>query len=440
MIRFFLPLFLLSFLTFSGSRAASPVTDPHQYSLPAGFIKNNGQFHDQNAKLRNDILYVFSNNGLRLILRKDGFSYELASTVPANGNNDESGSPQDRKNDEDIDDPAVKLLTNRIDVAFVNPGRNMTVEGSENLPYYFNYCTQDVPINQVPISQKITYANVYEGIDLVFYIREESSGRHSLKYDWIIHENGNAAAIALAYRGMKEMKLRPDGSLYLGHEIGFVTEGKPIIRNEATGETITGNYKLEGTTVSYSNLKHKDGNDIVIDPTISWGIILGGALRELPDDIILDKAEHVYVTGRCTSETLYLNGQPVASTGPDNLNDAFLAKFDINNNLIWCTFYGGLVDEKPLAICLDPLTQEPILGGKTTSANGIAFNCTNDETDWSSDAYYGGDMDGFVAKFTTSGTIIRSTYIGASKQEYVPRSFLFCGYCRQGMDLCRWFR
>src|SRR5215831_259309 len=56
-----------------------------------GFIENKGQFKDQYDHPRPDVLYVFTTDGFKLILRDHGFSYELFRNTTVDANNHESG-------------------------------------------------------------------------------------------------------------------------------------------------------------------------------------------------------------------------------------------------------------------------------------------------------------------------------------------------------------
>lgn len=49
---------------------------------------------------------------------------------------------------------------------------------------------------------RVTYENVYPGIDLVFYIIQQAGKEKvRLKYDFIVHGNGSEADIRLSYAG-----------------------------------------------------------------------------------------------------------------------------------------------------------------------------------------------------------------------------------------------
>ena len=42
-----------------------------------GFMENKGQIKDQNNHIRQDIRYIYSGKNFNLVLKDDGFSYEL---------------------------------------------------------------------------------------------------------------------------------------------------------------------------------------------------------------------------------------------------------------------------------------------------------------------------------------------------------------------------
>src|SRR4030095_15118655 len=213
--------------------------------------------------------------------------------------------------------------------------------------------------------------------------------------------------IALQYKGMDKMKVDADGSLLLGHEIGFVTEGTPKIIPENSQDVVPVSYRLKGTQLTFDGVKMPGNKTFTIDPAVSWGLSFGGAKTDLPDDISLDAFENIYISGRTRSNNLNWNGVQLAKKTLANVYDAFLSKFDKDGHLLWCTYYGGPNDEKAFAVAVDPKTQEVFIGGKTNSTTGIAFDCVDDPVDFKMDATFGGgDDDGFIAKFTSDGQII----------------------------------
>ncbi len=409
---------LIILATITGLKAQSNSSVPKNITTAlAGFTENKGQFTNQNQNSRSIIMFEYKAENFKLILRNDGFSYQLISTVPANSVNTESGDVSPLEDDDEMKEKPENILVDGIHIDFVGANKLISVEGREQNSWYFNYYNSNIPITNVHTFQKVIYHEVYKGIDLVFYFRKGNTGNPIPEYDWIIHPNGKVKDISLNYSGAKEMRIRKDGSLFLGSNIGFVAESKPVIKGETEKTNTNACFVLNGTTLSFGNIKELKDQTIIIDPFLTWGVYLGGPAKELPDQIAVDANGNVYVTGRTKSHELFVKGILVATNKEDVDNDVFLAKFDVNGELKWCTCYGGARDEKGFCIAIDPQTQEVFISGKTSSKGKIAFNCT-DTTDYKTDTTYGGSFDGFIAKFDTAGLIIRSTYVGGSGEDY----------------------
>src|SRR5262249_3653967 len=90
--------------------------------------------------------------------------------------------------------------------------------------------------------------------------------------------------------------------------------------------------------------------------------------------------------------------------------DAFVAKFDTNatgiSSLVWCSYLGGIADDKAFGIAIDTVGNNLYVAGQTSSNT---FPLTNP-----AQASFGGSFDAFVARITTSGTKVYSTYLGGS--------------------------
>ena len=158
----------------------------------------------------------------------------------------------------------------------------------------------------------------------------------------------------------------------------------------------------------------------------------------------------VYLTGQTSSPRLaYTNCQPPTSgsfplcnsTGAyfqQNLNnnqplfstDAFVAAFESNGSLIWSTYFGGDAFDVGRAISINPITNQLYVGGQANSLadyaannncqppNGGGFpNCASG----SQARYpYGGNIDGFIAKFSLANHSLGwTTFIGRNRDDKV---------------------
>ena len=119
---------------------------------------------------------------------------------------------------------------------------------------------------------------------------------------------------------------------------------------------------------------------------------------------IIDFGGNAYVTGKTNSPDF-----PVKDANQDTLGgryDAFVAKFSPLGNLIWSTYLGDTEEDASQSIAIGPEGNIHITG-YTWSSN---FPTTADAYD----PDYNGDEDVFVAKFSPSGQLLYSTFLGGS--------------------------
>ncbi|MFT3909317.1 MAG: gliding motility-associated C-terminal domain-containing protein [Ferruginibacter sp.] len=177
----------------------------------------------------------------------------------------------------------------------------------------------------------------------------------------------------------------------------------------------SGNVFLCGFTTSpsglasggFQNVNNGAGNAFLVkfSPTGSriWATYYGGPNIEFAYACAADAAGNVFMTGVATSYML------VAYCGFQNIrggtDDAFLVKFNSTGQRMWATYFGGENQETGLTLATDP-QGNIYLGGVTYSSTNVAFNGFQ--------PVLGGNTDAFLAKFTTTGTRIWSSYFGGT--------------------------
>lgn len=140
-----------------------------------------------------------------------------------------------------------------------------------------------------------------------------------------------------------------------------------------------------------------------------WGTYYGGAADDGAYNVSADGSGNVYVTGITKSTT------SIASAGAwqlalGGIGDAFLAKFDASGTRIWGSYYGGTGQDWADAVTTD-LSGNVYITGRTMSPLAIA----------SATAYqpvYAGSTDAFLAKFSSTGTVLWGTYYGDAGGDY----------------------
>ena len=136
-----------------------------------------------------------------------------------------------------------------------------------------------------------------------------------------------------------------------------------------------------------------------------WGTYYGGSSG---DEIKGSKANGnsgLYVTGRTNSPN------NIATTGAyqdslANSTDAFLSYFNRNGVLIWGTYFGGTGTDHAEDVALG--SSGVLICGYTQSQSGISTTGSHQPT------FSGGNSDGFLTKFSNTGSRLWSTYYGGS--------------------------
>jgi len=324
-------------------------------SSAKGFIENKGQVRDQSGKPNSAVLYTKDFGGMKVQLRRDGFSYELYQINPK------------------WVDPAtipykVMTVSNQGDTAISWPGQS---DAMQNKMYHYHRvdirlegCSPIVIITPedkktskdrwllgksnpqtVEVSKygQIRYAGIYPGIDMVCYANSANDG---FKYDFILHPGADPSLIALSYSGAESLNLTPEGTLEIKTRFGSMTESIPFCytENDAGIRTpIEGiHYQLNGNIIRFQGTV-AGNNRMVIDPAVNlfWAVYFGGENSEVCTAAVTDVTGNNYICGYTYS---YNN---IATNGAylDSLlfpKDGFLAKFSHAGQLIWSTYLNGV--------------------------------------------------------------------------------------------------
>ena len=178
-----------------------------------------------------------------------------------------------------------------------------------------------------------------------------------------------------------------------------------------------------------------DGATLGITPDgdrLQWSTYWGGSLNDRANALTNvgdGETGSVFITGTTKS----LNFLTFNETGlyHDNLlggdQDAFLVSLDNRNGGIagsrWSTYFGGSGDEIGRAVSVDGSGNIYIVGSTSTEEYSVStcenpsqadggFPKCNTSSSYSNADSYGGDKDGFIARFSPSGQIQWSTFYG----------------------------
>jgi len=202
----------------------------------------------------------------------------------------------------------------RMKLVGANPQAKVT--GLEELPGKSNYFIGNDPKKwrtNVPNYARVKYANVYPGVDLMYY-----GDQGKLEYDFLVQPGANPAQIALDLRaglaltparlrgqdahatageiprprrdGAPALRLDGNGDLVVGTDGGEVVFHKPVVYQPFTSyeprtknqqlrttnkELVEGRYALAGNRVTFEVASYDKTRPLVIDPELAYSTYLG---------------------------------------------------------------------------------------------------------------------------------------------------------------------
>lgn len=336
-------LFPVSFIK-SYSAEKKPILKDHQLS----FTENKGQLFS--GMFKNDVLYYLQGSGVNCFLKKDGLSY-----VWYTSDNQKKAS--------------------QLNLKFLHANQQVKVHSEEATNDVNNYYLEHCPkgILGVRNFKKVTYENIYDKIDLVFYVADGNDKASSIpiKYDFVVKPGGDPNQIKINYTGSKNLKLNKDGSLTAQCSIGELNEGKPFsYQNQFEKREIASAYQMEqGNILSFRLSSYNKNEDLIIDPSVQWASYYGGTAQEEFGQAETDATGNVYLSGRAKSPGLsYSNPYEPNLIGTNE--NGIIVKFDPRGARLWATYIGG--DTRIHDICLDK--SEANVYAITTADILIKFN------------------------------------------------------------------
>lgn len=135
-------------------------------------------------------------------------------------------------------------------------------------------------------------------------------------------------------------------------------------------------------------------------------IVTGGITK--PNDLAIDASNNIYIVGQFIG-SIDLNPDPTATANfTSNVNyDVYLAKYDSNGNYLWANTFGSTAADIPNVVKV--LSSGVYIGGYVSGVTDF------DPSSGVNSITPSGSIDGFVSKFSTSGTYqFTNTYGGAT--------------------------
>ena len=374
----------------------------------AAFIANKGQLTDSEGKSRTDVRYIANVGNMSVYFMADRICYVL--TDPKAMEKMHSQKPHDISYEQTTTSEQEQVAVFRFDMKLLNAKKEVGIHGEGKSTGSYTYYASETAV-QSEAYQKVVYSNVYDGIDLVYYVTDKG-----LKYDFIVHPGGDYRAIAWQYEGADAVSLTKQGTMQIKTSLGTIEENIPLTYEVSTAgkrtEIAGARFVLEGTTCRFQIDGTHPEQTLVIDPSIVWATYYGSTSSSTSStdectSVASDNSNNVIVVGWTASNVfpVYL-GYQMASGGN---NDAFVVKFNSAGTRLWATYYGGNSDDRAYSVAIGANDSIYVVG-LTSSTNLLvpyAFQASN-----------GGGYDAFIAEFTPSGSLYWGSYCGGSSNDY----------------------
>lgn len=289
----------------------------------SAFVKNKGQVKDTEGNFRDDVLFKYEQEGLSVFFFSDKVSYVL-----------HQGSQED----------STMLYLHRVDWNWKHCNPITPVFKGRVTKVHTNYYLNTREILGIETGQSIIYENLYNGVSLVFYIKE---GR--LKYDYLVASQNALGQIRSHYVG-GDFQLAANGAFEMITSLGTLSDSKPE-SFDATGEPIESGFIYDQEELSYT-VSEAAQYPITIDPEIQWSTFFGGFQFETGYAIEHDDSNNVYVGG-LTSSIDFPTTTGAYSTTNQGFNDCVLSKFSPSGQLVWSTYIGGTSSDYILDMSID---------------------------------------------------------------------------------------
>lgn len=364
------------------------------------FIENKGQVHDQHGGIRGDIDFALKGQNVNMYISAGKISYQWA------------------KEKETTDEKDVTALQAsdmyRLDVSLLGANMAAKAEKLEQQEYFERYYGPAYGNEGITVQsyKRIVYKNVYPKIDWVVYVAGEGK-EQSVKYDFIVNAGGNPQDIKIKYGGHNTLQLK-NGALYAKTPMGDVKEEAPYSYYADSKQAIKSEYSLIGDVLSFA-VAAEANRSFVIDPSIAWSTYFGAVNVEAAFSVVADTGGNSYIAGYTTSNAGIATIGAYQTSYVSN-RDAFLARFDNDGILNWCTYYGGTGNDNFFYLAADTIGNI-YATGITTTNTGMATSGSYQSS------YGGGSSDAYMVKFSSNGTRSWATYFGGSGDEAATSSY-----------------
>jgi hypothetical protein len=329
-------------------------------NLPLSFEENRGQ-------TAREVRYISHGSGYELFLTPQEAVLALRSPVHVDLSPRNLFATLRALRDARRAHQATTTAVLRMGLEGTNP--ESKVIGIDKMPGKVNYFIGNDPKKwqtDVPTYAQVKYAEVYPGVDLVFY-----GNQRRLEYDFIVAPGADPSVIALKVDGARKMRVDAHGDLVLSVVGGEVKLQRPIIYQQVKGRRreISGKYALAaGHRVTFSVAPYDRSEPLVLDPVLNYSTYLGGNSDDMAAGIAVDSNGNAFIAGTTFSTTFPTTSnayipEPLAANGGTSFATFVSELNPAGTQLLYSTYLAGSTPgEFAFGIAVDPADKVYVTG------------------------------------------------------------------------------
>lgn len=402
---------ILSFTSFSAQPSAKYI-----------FIENKGQWHP-------DVLFKASIPGGFLFVKKNGLEYIFYDTKHLGEMHFAKAEAKNLRREID------KIEIQRVSLILKNTNKSVSPEVANPITQKFNYYYGNEPSKWVSDAQgfnEVWLRNIYPNIDFRLY----GLGA-ALKYEYVVHPNGNPNDISMEYLGQNEISLE-NGELKLKTKVNSFKEFQPFTFQERANTKIAvdAEFVLKQGGISFDLGEYDKTKDLIIDPELVFSTYSGSFADNWSHTATFDNDGNLYAGGTVFGADFPISTdaiQPVlggatSASGVARSTDMVIMKYSSDGSeLLYSTFFGGEQSEVPHSLICNSVGELVIFG--TTSSPDFPISADAVQKDFKGGAglnsgpittsigfIYGTDL--FVSVLSPDGSkLIGSTFMGGTSND-----------------------